>query len=144
MPDQTRKRKDPLNAPYHFYTDYPTRSPSPSAGLFDYETTSHLKSDYRLGRNFYKGVVEDTVNALSAATTYDFRRDMKALGGMIQKIYGMLRLNSVPQKRTFKGLLNKVATLYGREECRASLPFFPGRGRGVEVQGVTCPKWTVP
>ena len=88
MPDQTRKRKDPLNAPYHFYTDYPTRPPSPSAGLFDYETTSHLKSDYRLGRNFYKGVVEDTVNMLPAAAAYDFKGAMEALGCMIQKYVG--------------------------------------------------------
>ena len=28
-------------------------------------------------------------------------------------------------------------------ECRADFPLFPGRGRGVEVQGVTCPRWTV-
>ena len=43
-------------------------------------TTGHLKSDYRLGRNFYKGVVGDTVNVLLAAAAHDFRRAMKTLG----------------------------------------------------------------
>ena len=32
-------------------------------------TIGHLKSDYRLGRNFYKGVAGDTVNVLLAPIT---------------------------------------------------------------------------
>lgn len=44
-----------------------------------------LKSDYRLGRNFYKGVVEDTANILLAAAAYNFKRAMKALKDIIQK-----------------------------------------------------------
>ena len=43
-------------------------------------TTGHLKSDYRLGRNFYKGVVGDTVNVLPTAAAHDFRKAMKTLG----------------------------------------------------------------
>lgn len=46
-------------------------------------TIGHLKSDYRLGRNFYKGVVGDTVNVLLAAVAYNFKRAMKALWCMI-------------------------------------------------------------
>lgn len=53
-------------------------------------TISHLKSDYRLGRNFYKGVVGDTVNALLAAAAYNFKRAMKALWYMLQKICEIL------------------------------------------------------
>ena len=36
-------------------------------------TIGHLKSDYRLGRNFYNGVVGDTVNVLLAAAAYNFK-----------------------------------------------------------------------
>ena len=42
-------------------------------------TIGHLKSDYRLGRNFYKGVAGDTVNLLLAAAAYNFKRAMNAL-----------------------------------------------------------------
>ena len=48
-------------------------------------TIGHLKSDYRLGRNFYKGVVGDAVNVLLSAAAYNFKRAMKALLGMLQK-----------------------------------------------------------
>lgn len=36
----------------------------------------HLKSDHRLGRNFYKGLVGDFINILLAATAYNFKRMM--------------------------------------------------------------------
>ena len=42
-------------------------------------TIGHLKSDYRLGRNFYKGVAGDAVNLLLAAAAYNFKRAMNAL-----------------------------------------------------------------
>lgn len=41
-------------------------------------TIDHLKSDYRLGRNFYKGVVGDIVNVLLAAVAYNFKRAIKS------------------------------------------------------------------
>ena len=51
-----------------------------------YRTTiGHLKSDSRLGHNFYKGVVEDAVNALLAAAAYNFKRIMNALSSILQK-----------------------------------------------------------
>lgn len=64
-------------------------------------TIGHLKSDYRLDRNFYKGVVGDTVNILMAATAYNFKRAMKALLGMLQKICEILCLNNISQKWAF-------------------------------------------
>ena len=64
-------------------------------------TISHLKSDYRLGRNFYKGVVGDTVNMLLAAAAYNFKRAMKALWYMLQKICEILYLNNISQKWAF-------------------------------------------
>ena len=68
---------------------------------------------------------------------------MRALGCMLQKYAGYcVRMTS--RKSGLKRRLNKVVILYAREECRAALSLFPGRGRGVEMQGVTCPKWTVP
>ena len=70
-------------------------------------TIGHLKSDYRLGRNFYKGVVGDAVNVLLSAKTYNFKRAMKALLGMLQKICEILCLNNISQKWAFKGRLNK-------------------------------------
>lgn len=64
-------------------------------------TIGHLKSDYRLGRNFYKGVVGDAVNVLLSAMTYNFKRAMKALLGMLQKICEILYLNNISQKWAF-------------------------------------------
>ena len=64
-------------------------------------TIGHLKSDYRLGRNFYKGVAGDTVNVLLAAAAYNFKRAMKALLCMIQKICEILCLNNISQKWAF-------------------------------------------
>ena len=64
-------------------------------------TTNHLKSDYRLSRNIYKGVMGDTVNVLLAAAAYNFRRAMKALGCMLQKICGILCLNNISQMWAF-------------------------------------------
>jgi len=39
----------------------------------------HLKSEHRLGRNYYKGVKGDAVNILLAAAAYNFKRAMRAL-----------------------------------------------------------------
>ena len=64
-------------------------------------TIGHLKSDYRLGRNFYKGVVGDTVNVLLAAAAYNFKRAMKALWCILQKICEILYQNNISQKWAF-------------------------------------------
>ena len=59
------------------------------------------KSDYRLGRNFYKGVAGDTVNVLPAAAAYNFKRAIKALLCMLQKICEILCLDNISQKWAF-------------------------------------------
>ena len=59
------------------------------------------KSDYRLARNLYKGVVGDTVNVFLAAAAYNFKRAIKALWCMIQKICEILCLNNISQKWAF-------------------------------------------
>lgn len=64
-------------------------------------TIGHLKSDYRLGRNFYKGVVGDTVNVLLAAAAYNFKRAMKALLYVFQKISEILYEYNISLKWAF-------------------------------------------
>lgn len=64
-------------------------------------TIGHLKSDYRLGRNFYKGVTGDSVNVLLAAAAYNFKRAMKALLWFIEKIGETLWGCNVLLKWTF-------------------------------------------
>ena len=49
-------------------------------------TIAHLKSDFRLGRNFYKGVFGDAVNVLLAAAAYNFKRAMRTLWTIIEEI----------------------------------------------------------
>ena len=53
-------------------------------------TIGHLKSDHRLGRNFYKGLVGDAVNILLAAAAYNFKRAMRALLNLLKRISEML------------------------------------------------------
>ena len=68
-------------------------------------TIGHLKSDYRLGRNFYKGVVGDSINILLAAAAYNFKRAMKVLLAPIldtlKKMIEILFYNSISMKYTF-------------------------------------------
>ena len=49
-------------------------------------TIGHLKTDYRLGRNFYKGVVGDAINVMLAAAAYNFKRAMKVLLAIIKEL----------------------------------------------------------
>ena len=43
----------------------------------------HLKSDHRLGRNFYKGIFGDEINVIYAAAAYNFKRAMRLFCGFI-------------------------------------------------------------
>lgn len=61
----------------------------------------HLKSDYRLGRNFYKGVTGDTINLLLAAAAYNFKRAMKALLCLLEKISEILSIHNISLKYAF-------------------------------------------
>lgn len=64
-------------------------------------TIGHLRSDYRLGRNFYKGVEEDTVNVLPVVAAHNFKRALKTLWCMLQKICEIPCLNNISQKWAF-------------------------------------------
>lgn len=64
-------------------------------------TIGHLKSDYRLGRNFYKGVIGDAINVMLAAAAYNFKRAMKALLYIVYKINEMLSSNNISLSYTF-------------------------------------------
>ncbi len=46
----------------------------------------HLKSDHRLGRNFYKGTTGDAVNLMLAAAAFNFKRAMRLFWQLIQKL----------------------------------------------------------
>ena len=64
-------------------------------------TIGHLKSDYRLGRNFYKGVTGDVMNILPAAAAYNFKRAMKALWDFIKKISEILSIDNISLEWAF-------------------------------------------
>jgi IS5 family transposase len=50
----------------------------------------HLKTDHRLGRNFYKGITGDNINIMLAAAAFNFKRMMNkwkvALGLLFQRL----------------------------------------------------------
>ena len=64
-------------------------------------TIGHLKSDYRLGRNFYKGVAGDTVNLLLAAAAYNFKRAMNALLWLKKEFNEMLQFYNISLNGSF-------------------------------------------
>ena len=47
----------------------------------------HLKSDNRLGRNFYKGLFGDSINVMLAAAAFNFKRAMRALFVSIFRLF---------------------------------------------------------
>ena len=49
-------------------------------------TIGHLKSDFRLGRNFYKGVFGDNINIMLAAAAYNFKRAMRFLLRLVRAL----------------------------------------------------------
>ncbi|WP_329903133.1 IS5 family transposase [Porphyromonas pogonae] len=64
-------------------------------------TIGHLKSDYRLGRNFYKGLFGDAINVMLAAAAYNFKRAMKLLLYLINKISETLPMERISLKCAF-------------------------------------------
>jgi IS5 family transposase len=64
-------------------------------------TIGHLKSDYRLVRNFYKGLFGDAINVMLAAAAYNFKRAMKVLLCLINKFYETLINDRVSQNCAF-------------------------------------------
>ena len=47
-------------------------------------TISHIKHDFRMGRNFYKGVFGDNINVMLAAAAYNFKRAMRLLLRLVE------------------------------------------------------------
>ena len=64
-------------------------------------TIGHLKSDYRLSRNFYKGVKGDAINIMLAAAAYNFKRAMNALLCLIKNITEKLSWDNFSVKLAF-------------------------------------------
>ena len=64
-------------------------------------TIGQLTSDYRLGRNFYKGLVGDAINVLLAAAAYNFKRAMRVLWLLVKKISEILFDENVSLEYTF-------------------------------------------
>ncbi|WP_371133025.1 transposase [Lutibacter sp.] len=56
----------------------------------------HLKTDHRLGRNFYKGIVGNNINIMLAAAAYNFKRMMNkwklSYCQFFQKLYSLIEL----------------------------------------------------
>jgi IS5 family transposase len=47
----------------------------------------HLKSDHRMGRNFYKGIFGDMLNAKLAAAAFNFKRAMRHFFVLLEWLY---------------------------------------------------------
>ena len=64
-------------------------------------TIGHLKTDYRLGRNFYKGLLGDAINVMLAAAAYNFKRAMRVLLWLLKKNSETLMERNVSLNYTF-------------------------------------------
>ena len=64
-------------------------------------TIGYLKSDYRLSRNFYKGVKGDAINIMLAAAAYNFKRAMRVLLWIIKIICEKLKGSNFSQEYAF-------------------------------------------
>jgi IS5 family transposase len=72
----------------------------------------HLKSDYGLGRNYLKGELGDEINAMLAASAFNFKSWMRKAGGQLIFVinYWLRSLSKMlnePQRR-FSGDFSKV------------------------------------
>ena len=50
----------------------------------------HCKTDHRLGRNFYKGLLGDSINVMLAAAAFNFKRVMNALLRLLQNLLDLV------------------------------------------------------
>ena len=72
-------------------------------------TISHLKTDHRLSRNFYKGIVGDNINVMLAAAAFNFKRMMNKwkasflsfLQNLIFMIYLLWQHSTINKKMSF-------------------------------------------
>lgn len=72
----------------------------------------HLKSDHRLGRNFYKGLQGDAINIMLAAAAFNFKRAMGGfyayfLKSVIRSLENISQRNMLFKER----LLNNIRTI---------------------------------
>ena len=90
---------------YNRHQEAPSLFSNLSDMLNQQHPIGHLKSDYRLGRNFYKGVDGDSINILLAAAVYNFKRAMKVLLALIldldKKVFEMLFCNKISMNCIF-------------------------------------------
>ena len=89
---------------------------------------SHLKQDYRMGRNFLKGVKGDTFNLLMAATAWNFRLWIIAFSAPFLALRraqlilmaaigaGILRMRAVEAKEGFRWrvIKSELCTIFGK------------------------------
>lgn len=54
-------------------------------------TIGHLKSDYRLGRNFYKGIFGDAINLILACSSIQLQKSREGSLGAYSKMETILR-----------------------------------------------------
>ena len=65
-------------------------------------TISHIKHDFRMGRNFYKGVFGDNINVMLAAAAYNFKRAMRLLLRLIEMaVYWTKNLGTATKSMDF-------------------------------------------
>lgn len=53
----------------------------------------HLKTDYRMARNFLKGVIGDTINLMLAAAAFNFKKWMRKLKNFLALFYANCQMN---------------------------------------------------
>ena len=62
----------------------------------------HLKSDFRLMRNFLKGSVGDSINLMLAAAAFNFKKWMRQLEGLFKLIFIAMILRSNYQNQAIR------------------------------------------
>ncbi len=62
----------------------------------------HLKSDHRLGRNFYKGLRGDAINIMLAAAAFNFKRAIRLLLCLIQKLLSEIEMQKIRLEKQCK------------------------------------------
>jgi transposase, IS5 family len=74
----------------------------------------HMKADGRLGRNFLKGQLGDEMNAILCAAGHNLRKILNKLRlfyvqqiWLLERLFGMLLLGSIPSQRQFAVLAGK-------------------------------------
>ena len=70
-----------------------------------------LDSGIRLGRNFYKGLLGDSINVMLAAAAYNFKRAMNALLCLLERLLIMLAERCHGRKIQLRSADRSLSTL---------------------------------